>query len=91
MVGTEFSEVGDHIVAARDHVTAAGSCVLPHLRWELEHVLSHVRPQDLSAAEVAGLLRILTLARSRIIGGPAGRPGLGVLWVRGEDSAPQLA
>jgi hypothetical protein len=90
MAGTEFSEVGDRIVGARDHVMTSRNCV-SHLRWELEQVLSRVRPQDLSATEVAGLLGILTSAHSRIIGGPTGRPGLGVLWVRGEDSAPQLA
>lgn len=90
MAGTEFSEVGDHIGGARDHVMTGRNCVA-HLRWELEHVLSRVRPQDLSATEVAGLLGILTSAHSRIVGGPTGRPGLGVLWVRGEDSAPQLA
>ena len=91
MVGTEFSEAGDHIVAARDHVTTGRNCLLPHLQWELEQVLSRVRPQDLSAAEVAGLLGILKSAHCRIVGGPTGRPGLGVLWVRGEDTAPQLA
>jgi hypothetical protein len=90
MAGMEFSEVGDRIVGARDHVITSRNCV-SHLRWELEQVLSRVRPQDLSATEVAGLLGILTSAHSRIIGGPTGRPGLGVLWVRGEDSAPQLA
>ena len=91
MVGTEFSEGGDHIVGPPDHVMSGRNCVLPHLRWELEQVLSRVRPQDLSAAEVAGLLGILKSAHCRIVGGPTGRPGLGVLWVRGEDSAPQLA
>ena len=74
MVGKERSEVGDHIVAAPDHVLTGRNGVLPHLRWELEQVLSQVRPQDLSAAEVAGLLGILTSAHSRIIGGPTGWP-----------------
>ena len=87
MVSTGFSE-GEHIGGARDHVTTGRHCLVPHLRWELEQVLSRVRPQDLSAAEVAGLLGVLTAAYSRVIGGPTGRPGLGV---RGEDSAPQLA
>ena len=72
MVGTDISEVGDHIVGARDHVTGR-NCVLPHLRWELEQVMLRVGPQDLSAAEVAGLLTILRPAHARVIGGPAGR------------------
>jgi hypothetical protein len=73
MAGTDFSEVGDHVVGARDHVMTGKNCVLPHLRWELEQVMLGVRPQDLSAVEVAGLLAILRPAHSRVIGGPAGR------------------
>jgi hypothetical protein len=76
MVGTDFSEAGDHIVGARDHVMTDRNGVLPHLRWELEQVMLRVRPQDLSAAEVAGLLAILRPAHSRVIGGPAGRLGV---------------
>jgi hypothetical protein len=91
MYDTDLSEVSDHIVGAHDHVMAGLNCELPHLRWELEQLLSRVRPQDLSGTEVAGLLGILTAAHSRIICRPASRPGLSVLWVRGEDSAPQLA
>jgi hypothetical protein len=91
MVDTEVSEVGDRIVAARDYVMTGRNCVLPHLRWELEQVMLRVRPEDLSAAEVAALLDILRPAHSRVIGGPAGRPGLGIVGVRGEHPAPKLA
>jgi hypothetical protein len=52
----------------------AGS-LLPHLRWELEQVMSRVRPADLSGAEIAALLAVLAPAHCRVIGGPAGRPG----------------
>ena len=76
MVGADVAEVGDHIVGAGNHVMTDRSGVLPHLRWELEQVMLRVRPQDLSAAEVAGLLAILRPAHSRVIGGPAGRLGL---------------
>lgn len=75
MAGTDSSEVGDHIGGARHHVLTGRDCV-PHLRWELEQVMLRVRPQDLSAVEVAGLLAILRPAHSRVIGGPADRPGL---------------
>jgi hypothetical protein len=91
MVNTEGSEVGDRIVAAHDYVMAGRNCVLPHLRWELEQVMLRVRPEDLSATEVAALLVILRPAHSRVIGGPADRPGLAVVGVRGEHSAPKLA
>ena len=58
--------------------------LLPHLRWELEQVMTRVCPQDLSTAEIAALLAILRPAHSRVIGGPASRPGLRVLGVDGD-------
>ena len=62
----------------------------PHLRWELQQVMARVQPEDLSAAEIAALLVILRPAHSRVIGGPAARPGLRLL-VSGDQPAPQLA
>ena len=76
MVGTDISEMGDHIGGTRGRVMADRSCVLLHLRWELEQVMLRVQPQDLSAAEVASLLAILRPAHSRVIGRPAGRLGV---------------
>jgi hypothetical protein len=72
-------------------VKTDGNSLLPHLRWELQQVMARVRPEDLSAAEIAALLVILTPAHSRVIGGPAGRPGLPIVGVRGEHPAPNLA
>jgi hypothetical protein len=91
MAGTESSEMSEHLLTARACGMTDRDCVLQYLRRELQHVLSQVRPQDLSTAEVAALLGILTSAHSRIVGGPAGRPGLGVIRVRGKNSPPQLA
>jgi hypothetical protein len=88
---TESTEVGDRITAAREFVKTDGNSLLPHLRWELQQVMARVRPEDLSAAEIAALLVILTPANSRVIGGPAGRPGLPIVGVRGEHPAPNLA
>jgi hypothetical protein len=88
---TEFSEVGNRITAAREFVKTGGNCLLPHLRWELHQMMSRVRPEDLSAVEIAALLAILTSAHSRVIGGPASRPRLRVVGVRGEHPAPNLA
>ncbi|MCW2590276.1 MAG: hypothetical protein JWQ86_2703, partial [Mycobacterium sp.] len=49
-------------------------------RWPgCRYVPGRVQPVDLSAAEIAALLTILRLAHARVIGGPAGRPGLRVL------------
>jgi hypothetical protein len=88
---TDFSEVGDRITAACSFVKTGADSVLPHLRWELEQVMSRVRPEDLSAAEIAALLAILMPAHSRVIGGPTGRPGLRVLGVSSKHPAPKLA
>jgi hypothetical protein len=88
---TDFSEVGDLINAARRYGKTGGNRVLPHLRWELAQVMSRVRPEDLSAAEIAALLAILMPAHSRVIGRPAGRPRLRVLGIRGEHPAPDFA
>jgi hypothetical protein len=91
VVDTEFSEVGDRITAGLDFATTGRNGVLPLLRWELQQVMSRVRPEDLSAAEIAALLAILMPAHSRVIGGPTGRPGLRVLGVSGKRPAPKLA
>jgi hypothetical protein len=75
----------------RDSMMTTGENSLSsHLRWELVQVM-WVRPKDLSAVEIAALLVILTPADSRVIGGPAGRPKVRVLGVRGEHPASNLA
>ncbi|CAN5209026.1 hypothetical protein BH11ACT7_BH11ACT7_14800 [soil metagenome] len=89
MFDAEMSELTERISAAGGHVPVAHS--MPHLRWELEQVMTRVRPEDLSAAEITALLAILMPAHSRVIGGPAGRPGLRVVGVRQQDAASQLA
>ena len=88
---TDLPEVGDLINAARRYGKTGGNRVLPHLRWELAQVMSRVRPEDLSAAEIAALLAVLMPAHSRVIGGPAGRPRLHMLRIRGEHPAPEFA
>jgi hypothetical protein len=73
----EFSQVHERIDAARiEAETAArnGLAVMPHLRWELEQVMTRVRPTDLSVVEIAALLVILRLAHTRVIGEPVRRP-----------------
>lgn len=71
----KLSQVGDRINAARSYRKAGRISLLPHLRWELKQVMSRVRPEDLSANEIADLLAVLTPAHCRGIGGPSGRPG----------------
>jgi NADPH:quinone reductase-like Zn-dependent oxidoreductase len=87
----DVSEVGDRVSAACSFVNSGAGAVLPHLRWELEQVMSRVHPEDLSAAEVAALLAILMPAHARVIGGPPGRPRLRVLGSRREHAAFQPA
>jgi hypothetical protein len=85
MLDSELAEEGEPIGADRDFVKTG-----PHLRWELQQVMSRVRPDDLSAAEISSLLAILIPAHSRVIGGPAGRPALHLVGVRGEHPTPKL-
>lgn len=74
----KLSEVGDRINAARGYTKTGRTKFLPHLRWELKQVMSRVRPEDLSANEIAELLAVLTPAHCRVIGGPPRRPGSAV-------------
>lgn len=67
------------------------TCLSPHLRWELQQMMSRVRPDDLSVVETAALLAILVPAHRRVIGGPASRPLLRVASARGEHAATNLA
>lgn len=88
----EISENGGRLAASRaeEGVPARGGG-LPHLRWELEQVMTRVKPNDLSADEIAGLLGILRPAHSRVIGGPTGRPGLHLAASCSDQATPQLA
>jgi hypothetical protein len=88
----EFSEIVDrvHPVSVLE-ATGAENLLLPHLRWELEQVMTRVKPADLSAAEVAGLLAVLRPVHARIVVGPAGRPGLRIVGRGGEQPTPKLA
>ncbi len=90
VVDTEFSEVGDRIAAGLDIAKTGPNGLSPLLRCELLQVMSRVRPEDLSAVEIAALLAVLAPANSRVIGGPAGRPRLRVHGTRGEHPAPDL-
>jgi hypothetical protein len=77
-------------LAGDDDATADARNLLPHLRWELEQVMSRVRPVDLSGTEIVALLAVLVAAHCRVIGGPADRPRLPLLGCSGQHSAPDL-
>ena len=87
----KLSKVGDRIKAARGYTKTGRANFLPHLRWELKQVMSRVRPEDLSANEIAELLAVLTPAHCRVIGGPSGGPGLTVPGGGSEQASPQFA
>jgi hypothetical protein len=88
---TELAEVGKRIAEGLDDMTTGLNSLSSHLRWELTQVMSRVRPEDLSVVEIAALLVILNPADVRVIGGPAGRPMVRVLGVRGQHPASNLA
>jgi hypothetical protein len=76
---TQLPGVGKHIAGGLEDMTAGRNFMSSHLRWELVHLMSRVRPEDLSAVEITALLVILRPADSRVFGRPAGRPKVRVL------------
>lgn len=68
MSTTEVSEPADFVGGGFKDVTTDGILLSSHLRWELQQVLSRVRPEDLSTGEIAALLAVLTPADSRAAG-----------------------
>jgi hypothetical protein len=88
---TELPEVSKRVAAGLDDMTTDPNFLSSHLRWELRQVMSRLRPEDLSVVEIAALLEILAPSHFRVVGGPAGRPRLCLLGVRGEDAPPDLA
>jgi hypothetical protein len=78
-MNTKFSEVKDRCLVvpdddALDAGTASHRLLSSHLRSRLQRVMTRVRPDDLSIAEIVALLDILTPADFRVVGGPASRP-----------------
>jgi hypothetical protein len=88
-INLNLSEASDIGFSPCDDATPDSDRLLPHLRWELEQVMSRVRPVDLSGTEIVALLAVLTAAHCRVIGGPADRPRP-LLGCRGQHPAPDL-
>lgn len=86
----KLSDFGHRVAASHGYSRSGRASFLPHLRWELEQVMSRVRPEDLSAVEIAAILTILTPAHCRVIGGPAARPGRSAR-LRSEQPSPEFA
>jgi hypothetical protein len=91
VVWMKSSEFGNRISTARGDTKTGDTKILPHLQWELKQVMSRVRPEDLSANEIAALLAILAPAHCRVIGGPTGRPGLPPFGDASYQSPPEFA
>jgi hypothetical protein len=70
----KISEVNGRISVGLDNVATGRILLSAHLRRKLQQVMTRVRPEDLSVAEIVALLDILTPADSRVVGGPANRP-----------------
>jgi hypothetical protein len=71
---TAVSEPADFIGGGLKDVATDGILLSSHLRWELQQVLSRVRPEDLSTGEIAALLVVLTPVDFRAVGVRGGRP-----------------
>lgn len=92
MIGSKIASIGDRVPTKRISPTKADrDRSVSRLRWELNQVMSRVRPEDLSATEMSGLLVILRKAHARVIGRPATRPGLRLLGDDSDEPTPKLA
>ena len=90
MLPTEPSDTSVRGESAITESATARADLLPHLKWELEEIMSRVRPDDLSAGEIDAILAILAPAHCRVIGRPARRPRRGLVAAGHQDSTPKL-
>lgn len=80
-----------------ERVTAALACpvadeeeMLAHTRWQLNEMMTRVKPADLTPAEIVALLAVLMKPHARVLalsGGPPLRPLLHIVG----DAAADLA
>lgn len=84
----DTSDAGKHEVSTNFDQSADQNTLVPHLRWELNQVMIRVKPEDLSANEIAALLVVLRPAHSRLTGRPSWRPRLRLVGRDGQQSAP---
>lgn len=63
------TELQNRITAALDFIQNAddGAGILPHLTWQLDHIMRDVEPSDLIAAEVMVMLAVLVPVHARIL------------------------
>jgi hypothetical protein len=71
MSNTDPPKVSHHATVEPEGGPSDPNRLLPLLKWELEQVMTRVRPQDLSAAELTSLLAVLRTVHFRGIGGPS--------------------
>jgi hypothetical protein len=85
------SERNEIITRVSGALEVGDSCqhhVRPHLVWEAGQMVTHLKPNDLTTLELAGLIAVLHAAHARVLAGPTStRPTLTI--VPGE-TAPQL-
>lgn len=92
MLVTKISSIRDRVPAEVLGLAKADrDQSVSRLRWELQQVMSRVRPEDLSSSELSALLLTLRRAHTRVIGRPAIRPVLRLLGSRSEEPTPKLA
>jgi hypothetical protein len=56
----------------------AEDAMRPHLIWELQQVMSHIEPNNLTASELMAMLSVLIVPHARWLRGdalPSGQPG----------------
>lgn len=71
-------ELGERIAKSVDLMSTEETedAMRPHLIWEVQQVMSHVEPYNLTSAELMALLSVLVVPHARWLRGDGLPPGL---------------
>lgn len=77
---SELDEILTRVKAALDTGSSSPLKMRPHLKWEAGQMVTHLKPDDLTTLELAGLIAVLHTAHARVLAGPSStRPTLTVV------------
>jgi hypothetical protein len=77
---SEIAELRAHIDSMLEVVSTGRRKIRAHLVWEARQMVNHVKPADLTTAELAALVAVLHAAHARVITPPTGdRPILRII------------
>lgn len=83
---SERNEIITRVTGALDVGESSQPKMRPHLKWAAGQMVTHLKPDDLTTLELAGLIAVLHAAHARVLDGPSStRPTLAI--VPGEQPA----